>query len=602
MIQIFSLIITLCLLGLLTNAAIQIGAIFLQLLKRVEDHDEQRISVYFFTGQSLLATFALICSLLLDKSALYLIYSIVIVAGIFLSRTMMPLKLALRFQKISLFLAILICVLLFHFGFSLHAPSEWDEVSYHFPVMQELAEGKIQFPLLSKSPYIDFYAPFSVFYGSLPYHSESYASILFVLSHGAVSAAHLVYLLNFVFFLLFFRQQLKKWYTLESPLSTSILVLLSTNYGIVILLGTGLVDINTLIYQFLSYMLLLEVTRSDTKQSLTLSAFMFGTALAHKFTSLFLLPPFALLFLYLLYQRRSKGKILYASLVSSILGGSVWYIKNLLTHQNPLYPLYFGHKGLSEEAYRFLYNTLIANIQGPRDPISLLKTLYVHYHLETSTLIVSALLFCSIFLMRKLRTFEIYLLGSGLFFYLVNFYFGSQLSRYVIFFPVVLHFLSARFIKKYSILPYIMIAFVLLSIKTSPIQSSIWKSRLEAQKEYTTPKKQKGCIQSFLLYQTEAGHEVPPGSVLNLWDAYESVTQEKTGKYHVFLGAMSYDPNQLPSTIRFVYSNTEWKNIITQYADAHRDMHPERRVQLEQSLLEGKKPVFQQGPCEFYSL
>ena len=135
-------------------------------------------------------------------------------------------------------------------------PYTWDDVSYHFPAVKEIGRGKVSFPLLSDSPYINYYRPFSIFYGSLPYASESFASVVYLLSISHPSSVQLLYFVNLFMFLVFVSTLLKNEYRVDLETRLVISILIISLYDVSRLISTGYVDLNVFIYQFLGISLL----------------------------------------------------------------------------------------------------------------------------------------------------------------------------------------------------------------------------------------------------------------------------------------------------------------------------------------------------------
>lgn len=581
-------------------------------------HEEQEPSlpVAFFLGEVIYSIISIFVSLIFSYPVNLLILLFFLAVPFFLVKRPLegfkifnPIRINGNLQTKILWI-ILLLFLGVNFFHSFLRPFDWDVVAYHDPVVKEITRGRINFPLLSESPYIDFYTAFSKFFGSLSYSSEAFASIVYGLSGKHPGSVHVVYFLNFLFFLTFVNSFLKKEYKVDSLTVLITLILLATNYGIVILLSTGYIDINVMIYQFLGLIIALESFESKKYNLLLSSMFFVGYSVGQKYTSVYFLPfYFGLIFFELLKKRRINQHfgLIIKGISLMIVSGGFWYLKNLILHRNPVYPLFFGHRGVSDEEYRLMIDLLFKSGVS-RTLTNLWETLKMNYANETSTLIVTGVIIFFLLLRRfKFTPTNLYLLLLPVYLYGVNFYFASQVSRHILIVPISLHILFSQFIDKYKKIGIVILIIVIASTRLNNLQWSVWNAKLYniwlmVKGDYHMIETQNiGCVADVMAYIKE--EDSPRGTkTLNLWDPYASTFYEEEGIFYRFGGKINHDHFQLTPEMRYVYVNENLKKDFLENADAHRDIDPLRRAVFEEKLLSGKKIVYEKGVCLLYSL
>jgi hypothetical protein len=564
----------------------------------------------YFIGQVIFSSLMVIVSLFFSQSVTLFILTPLLILSFalaFFFKIINPTALIQHFRLTLLPLySILILILGFHFIYSFHKPSEWDEVAYHYPVVKEIAEGNLNFPLLQASSYNSFYHPFSFFYGSLPYGSEAFAAMVYLFSHHP-SSAHLIFMVNFYLFLLFVEYFLKKLYQADDLTTISIMIFLASNYRIVQLLTTGLIDINVLIYQFLAIALAILGKKNHQLLWFPLSAMCMGFALGQKFTTIFILPLYIpLLFLWIrqLTHRWIESLKIFGVLA---LSGGFWYLKNTLLHLNPVYPLYLGHLGLTNEEYAFLKDTLIDGLRAPLTIPSLLKVLKLNYAIETSTVILAGLFVLAVIFKRiKLHWYDYVLLGFAVLIYICNFAFGSQVSRYVMLAPLVVHLVAAPILTQRKSFTLLLVLVVLFLINKDPDQKALWKHRYQELPHvfalgYTIHDTQKiGCPAAVFHFCQE--NCLKGAQVLNLWDAYAASFYADAHFFYSVNQEEDLDTWRPPNHVKYLFINNSLKKITLEGADLHRDMQPEKRAELEIRLIGNQQPLFVKDHCELYAL
>ncbi len=507
----------------------------------------------------------------------------------------------------KLFFIILVSILSFYFINSLIVPFEWDVVSYHLPVIKEMSLGKINFPLLQNSSYVHFFSPFSHFFGSLPYSSESYASILYSLSENTASV-NVMYIINFIFFLYIINTFLNLEYYSNKVANLAILILISTNHGISLILTTGLVDVNLLIYQFLSYFSALMI-KTDSKY-IYLFVIFASYSVGQKYTSLFILLPALVYVLVKLVKNRklqiligNKFSFVYKCTAIFIVSGGFWYLKNLILYSNPVYPLYLGHRGMSDSTYSLLMDNLIYELRSGHKIVDLINLINVNYINEIG-MIISISFFVGSLAFRyiKITKNDIFLIISIFLIYLANFYFGSQISRFVLIISIFVYLLFARVAVKNTNIAIIAVLISLFGIRLNPIQWSTWNSRISNTVLFLTfryddlKSKNIGCV-----YETYKYLENQKSRALNFWDPYASSFYDSEKTFVVIQNDNDLSKVDF-SDIEYLYLNSQYKNSFVNTKKVHRDIDIDGRIEIEGSLISEKKPEFQKDNCMLFKI
>ncbi|PIY80164.1 MAG: hypothetical protein COY80_04310 [Candidatus Pacebacteria bacterium CG_4_10_14_0_8_um_filter_42_14] len=595
---------------ILMISALGIGSYIYRLILGTSVKSPQHFWLGYFYGQALLSTFFFLISWLIPTPINWYFGIGLIILGIWCFFNSFPefkLFAAKKWSLPELFvMTTLSAVILFSVFYSFLKPTEWDEVSYHVPVMKELAQGNLRFPLLQASPYVAFYQPFSFFYGSLPYASESFASWGYLISGENESVAHLIYMVNFVIFLLIVNAFLLEFYKIGRLTRMVVCLAITLHGGILMLLTTGLVDVTTGILQVLSGLLLIQADKEKKRGYLWLSLFCLGAAFGHKFTTAFILPVYIPWF----YLSARKLATLREQSLKGIswlfLGGGIWYFKNLLYFFNPVYPLYFGHKGMTDDQYLFLHNTLIQVLRVPINLSSFIKMISDQYKNEVGLIAFLIVLIFSFFFSKvRLKRTELILLLAGLSMFFMNFLLGSQLSRYVLLLPIIVYLLSAKYVDWSKILSIMLFAVLLLMQFTNIKAKSLWQARIHELTSIANATNKDnlggsiGCVASIYEYCIENCSK--PESVLNLWDAYAAVYYESS-RIFITPKTTTFEDLELPNTVEYVYINFQWRDSLLRDAEPHRDMRPVARAKFEEKRMSIDDPIFTTDGCSLYKL
>lgn len=502
---------------------------------------------------------------------------------------------------------VLISIIFFYFINSLISPFDWDVVSYHLPVVKELSSGKINFPLLQDNSYINFFAPFSHFFGSLPYSIESYVSILYSLSSDD-SSSHLIYLFNFIFFLYIVSVFLNNFFNSNRFTNISVGILLLISHGTSIVLSTGLIDVNLLIFQFLAIFSALMITHKPRYAYLFIIFSSYAIGL--KYTSLFILLPSFLYVLVTFVKNKNIikeiGGLLTFISISTLLffvSGGFWYFKNIFLHGNPVYPLYLGHRGMSEDLYKLLMDNLVYELRIGRNISDLFNLIKINYENETGIVLSLILLSVSyVFRIIKISKLSFLLIINLFWVYLINFYFGSQLSRFVLIVPTTIYILMSQILIKNRLITIVVVAVALLGIRFNPLQWSTWNSRINntilflTQRNEDLISKNIGC--SFETYNYLKKYDT---YALNFWDPYASVYFD-SNSYFINISRDNNLKSDAKTNVNYIYVNNQYKLIFINTKEVHRDIDIVGRLKLEEDLIKGQEPVFKKDNCYLYRI
>jgi hypothetical protein len=238
---------------------------------------------------------------------------------------------------------------------SLAPPTETDELSYHLPQAEVIVHTH-HLPLTLGGHY---------FYGNI-------AKLLEVLYAEALAVsddfplAHLVHFMIVLSFLIFLYGTIRRFFGRNAGLLAVLFVLL---YGDFLENATtALIDAGGVSFEVGSVLAFGSWLEERHPEDAARSALMIALALSVKYTSaamlLFLAVALAVALLVSGARLQHRARFVAALAATVGVGGGFWYAKNAVRYGNPFYPLYFGHPGVSDTAYR----ALLDDIQrfGPR--------------------------------------------------------------------------------------------------------------------------------------------------------------------------------------------------------------------------------------------
>ena len=563
----------------------------------------------FLVGEVVLASAWILFSFFLASPYnLFFIVPFLVLAFVYsLSLLSKDLYIRVNFSLNIVWWIVLLLILLFYLAHSFTQPTEWDVISYRLPVVEEISLGKISFPLLSSSPYVNFFRPFVYLFGNLPYSSESFAAIAYSLSGGDFRSVHIIYLANFVFFLILTGSFLVSFYRVDEMTILLVSILLSLDIGLFLVLSTGLMDVNAMVYQFATLYVALLV-RKDAR-FVYLFVCLMSFALGQKYTSLFVVFPSVLYVIFVYFRDKNfknyVDKSLLAFLTKSFLvftfSGGFWYLKNFVFYKNPFYPLYLGHMGMSDELYGVLMDNLIYGLRSKNnfsDFIGLLKSSYGN---DIGLVLVSVVVVASIIFGKiKLSGVNLFIIFNVLLIYFINFFFGSQLSRFILIVPSLVYILSSQVFLKNRVLGVFIVVFALMSVRLNSLQWSHWASRLEnlrmlvAGKHVDIERKSLGC-----LYDIADKLKRENSVAFNLWDPYASSYYLEDNLFVDFTDNSDIYLNY-HRPVSYLYVNEQYKLSFLENPWIHRDINLDMRVEFEKNTTNVAKLVFTEGNCKLY--
>ncbi|MBT4359154.1 MAG: hypothetical protein HOD22_04345, partial [Candidatus Pacebacteria bacterium] len=228
---------------------------------------------------------------------------------------------------------------------AMQPPHATDELHYHFPQARMVAEtGKVGWSFDGH-----------YFYGNIPKLME----VIFA-TGLAVQGYQLAHLLNFLIMIGFLLVVFGVINKVSGKKAASLAVLLLLLFEDLTWNATvGFVDSATVAYEISALLIFLVwlVAKKKDRSKLVITGSLMGVAMAIKYSPV---PTLLFILVLLLFSRKKQAlKDLFLLGLPALFFGGYWYIKNLILFSNPFYPMYFGHKGVSEE----LYLGQITNIQ-----------------------------------------------------------------------------------------------------------------------------------------------------------------------------------------------------------------------------------------------
>jgi hypothetical protein len=238
---------------------------------------------------------------------------------------------------------------------ALAPPTQPDELSYHLPQAEVIVHTH-RLPLTLGGHY---------FYGNIPKLIEVlYAEALAVSNDFPLT--HLVHFMIVLSFLVFLYGTIHRFFGRNTGLLAVLFVLL---YGDFLENATtALIDAAGASFEVGSLLAFVSWLEERHSEDAARSALMVALALSVKYTSapmlLFLAMALAMALFVSGARLQHRARFVAALAATVGVGCGFWYGKNAVRYGNPFYPLYFGHPGVSDVAYR----ALLDDIQrfGPR--------------------------------------------------------------------------------------------------------------------------------------------------------------------------------------------------------------------------------------------
>lgn len=231
---------------------------------------------------------------------------------------------------------------------AMQPPVTVDELAYHLPEAQ----------LIVASQTVPLNVGGHFFYGNIP-------KLMEIIFAGAIifSGYTLTHALNFLFFLSFLLITgglLIRRYGIQTSL-VAILFILSFN-DLTWNATVGYIDAASVALELSALLLALDWLKTRARQTILISAVLIGLSLSIKYSALFTLIFIALIITWTTIREKRRfaviTKVILPFGLLAFLFSGFWYVKNFLLFGNPLYPLYFGHKGVDEAQYLSLINAI----------------------------------------------------------------------------------------------------------------------------------------------------------------------------------------------------------------------------------------------------
>lgn len=580
------------------------------LLRHFKETFGLSISISYFLGSIIISNAFILLSILLTNPYNYIVLALFLVL-FFKSGALLVVKKIrnLDFDTVeglklsSMFLFFLLSILLLILILSsLTHPTGWDEIIYHIPVVKEISGGSVHFPLLSDSPFTDFYRPFSKLYGNFPYAVESFASFAYSISGNLEHVVALILFVNYLFFCKYLYFFLRDRLDVNLPSIIAVIILLTLTKAFTQLLSTVYIDVDVAIYEFISLTLLFFPREKSKKSFIYLSALFLGFALGSKYTALYFLPVYVFFFV-ITSLKNGVGDVLKSGIQATLFAaaaGGFWYIKNSLLFYNPIFPFIFGGKGIDSAELDFITKTQSV----PRVSIGLMGLIESVKNPDVFIVVFVFIISIAIYLFKK-RTdkllISIYFSVASILLLIVNFYIGNQSSRYVMLSSVLSLSLIPVLVNNRRLVMLLLICLSLVYTFKTPTLFGIWTARFLNIRYMITDNNEMyangnvGCSNdavSFLVTSKDRGN------TLNLWDPHAAVYFFDKGVFVGYGGAV--DRNFV--NIKYVYINEQYKTEFLKSKDYHSDMNIEDRVVIESKLIDNGKIVFSKDKCLVYEI
>lgn len=486
---------------------------------------------------------------------------------------------------------------------ALQPPSAADELHYHMPEVREILD----------SNKIDLEFGGHYFYGNIPKFME----IVFAWSAeiGGYGMSHLLNFSILLSFLFVVFGILNKKFSSRVALIAVLFILgyddLTWNAT------TGYIDAATLSFELSSLLIVLNwITNKKNNSQLLVSGLLMGLSLASKYSPI----PTLLFVIFILildekkdYRKAFKNLFIFG-LCSSITG-AFWYIKNTINFANPFYPLYFGHKGVSEETYSSLVDAI--NQFGPKTLSNFLRLL--DYFKTINGLHVYISFFAAFFVLfdNKEKGFKLKLLSYFLLYTLYWFFFATHQIRFLAPAIVISLILVSTLIQK--IKPGILTVLIVGSGIVFIFLGSPWKSLITTKLHVTERQYALGNISKddFLIRNFGCQYKIIKflrdnnlhGKVIDNWSVWHAPSVSfyaENGQFLTF-GESIDDPDVLErqlieSKIEYIYFDQKVKeeHLIDEDPIVSKAKTPKLRT--EEYLLSKSKEIFSEGNCHLYKL
>jgi len=557
--------------------------------------------------------FFLVLGALLFLNGLYWLYRFFARSGKEMRRSVLVL---LR-DPIALPMSLVICAVLGSLYLSaLLPPYASDELHYHLSEVRLIVNTGRYFLSLGDH----------LFYGNIPKLMEviyAYAVTL----HG-IGLSHLLHLAFFVAGLLVVSGTVANYYGRRAG-ALSVLFLVFYN-EITWNSTVGFIDAATVSLEVSSLLFALDWFVKKREASLLYSAILIGLAASMKYSVLTTMAfIIGLIFLRAILDKKDRRLNLARALLPFValltVFGGFYYIKNLAFHGNPFYPLYLGHKGYDELAYKGLINAI--QEFGPRTLSAFLQSPNSFLYFDQIFIWFAFFLGPLVFLINRKKKFHIILLGYFGLYWPYWFFLATHQYRFLMPAIVVLLIMTAIFLTQLRArhlivtLATIFIAFIGINRYIKPIYSEtsiknfvdsmiIRQNKipyaLGRESEVSFLSSQFGCQYNIIDWLAKNKLE---GNVIDNWSVWHDPSVSSLAKFNTFTSFKSAtnDYSSVGSqldgnNIKYLYFKTTTKARHLANPDPEVIRYRAGRAETEGYLLERSELVYESAACQLYKI
>jgi hypothetical protein len=354
---------------------------------------------------------------------------------------------------------------------------------------------------------------------------------------------------------------------------------------------------------------------------------MIGLALSVKYTSapmLLLLSATLALALFVSRPRpRHRWRFVGALAATVLVGCGFWYAKNAVRYGNPFYPLYFGHRGVSDLAYRGLIN----DIQrfGPRTLHDFVRIPSRYARQADLTVFLSLCLAPFALLVRRSTVIVRLLFAWAVLYSTYWFFLATHQTRFLMSSVITAAILLAitlvhlrRLLPRLALVTAAIAAIGftntriidptggnLSSTTRVKLRYATWAYALgrESTTEYVQP--YFGCHFT-ALHSLEQRHLT--GNVIDNWTQWHDVPltiYESGNKFRNFTstarGARLW-ADLRSDNIRYVYVRARNKAAFRRATDPQEVAYRDERLPLETTILRHAQPIWSKDDCRLYRI
>lgn len=488
---------------------------------------------------------------------------------------------------------------------SMQPPYTSDELHYHFPdAMNIVNTGKINLDFSGHS-----------FYGNIP----KLMNIVFAsgISIHSFSFAHLLNYSILIAFLIVVYGISKKWYCQYTSIIAVFMILLFDDFTWNA--TSGYIDSATVAYELGSLFFLLTWIKNKRNELLIASGSLLGISLAIKYSPIFTVLFISIIFVICLIKRKNY-KTIFLFLIPTFIFSGYWYIKNLIIHWNPFYPLYFGHKGYPEIQYESLMNAI--QEFGPKTVENFFNLIGRYKTLNGMFVYISFFIPLLIPFLKKRKWPDLILFVYYVSYCLYWFLFATHQIRFLTPAIIIAIILTARVFSTIRLRYYILFStiFLLISLLLGQKQrilgykNDLINTKLHlTERQYALGNETKshflnrhfGCQYSIIEYLENNKLE---GGVMDNWSVWHAPSvsfyseNNKFTTFGVEKGQTEKDAmiSLKNSGIKYIYYNTEVKKRHLANTDPIVISSKNQKLSFEENLLKTSKIVYENGDCKLF--